>query len=191
VRPLFRIINGLGIPQVGEQTAIDMATWIAQSWPPRDTEPMGGRDGWLQRVAGHLRTVSVEEFEAIPGVGPTVAAALARWFSDPVTADALEDLADAGVEPERPAPTVITAREGPLSGKSVVVTGTLAGFDRQSAEEAIRAAGGKASGSVSRKTDFVVAGENAGSKLAKAQELGIPILDEDGFRSLLQTGSPD
>jgi DNA ligase (NAD+) len=78
-----------------------------------------------------------------------------------------------------------------LSGKSVVVTGTLAGFDRQSAEEAIRAAGGKASGSVSRKTDFVVAGENAGSKLAKAQELGIPILDEDGFRSLLQTGSPD
>ena len=191
VRPLFRIINGLGIPQVGEQTAIDMATWIAQSWPPRDTEPMGGRDGWLQRVAGHLRTVSVEEFEAIPGVGPTVAAALGRWFSDPVTAGALDDLADAGVEPERPAPTVITAGEGPLSGKSVVVTGTLAGFDRQSAEEAIRAAGGKASGTVSRKTDFVVAGENAGSKLAKAQELGIPILNEDGFRSLLQTGSPD
>jgi DNA ligase (NAD+) len=67
----------------------------------------------------------------------------------------------------------------------VVVTGTLAGFDREGAEEAIRAAGGKTAGSVSRNTSYVVAGENAGSKLAKAAELGIPVLDEEGFRRVL------
>ena len=69
---------------------------------------------------------------------------------------------------------------GPLEGKTLVVTGTLEGFNRQEAEEAIRAAGGKPAGSVSKKTDYLVAGESAGSKLAKAQELGVPVLDEDG-----------
>ena len=82
-------------------------------------------------------------------------------------------------------PPGATTAEGPLTGKSVVVTGTLPGFSRQEAEEAIRAAGGKPTGSVSKKTDYVVAGESAGSKLAKAQELGVPVLDEDGFRRLL------
>ena len=72
-----------------------------------------------------------------------------------------------------------------MSGKTLVVTGTLTGFDRQGAEEAIRAAGGKPGGSVSKKTDYLVAGDNAGSKLAKAQELGVPVLDEAGFRRLL------
>ena len=75
--------------------------------------------------------------------------------------------------------------DGPLTGKTLVVTGTLEDFDRQGAEDAIRAAGGKVSGSVSRKTDYLVAGENAGSKLTKANELGVPVLDEDGFRLLL------
>jgi DNA ligase (NAD+) len=79
---------------------------------------------------------------------------------------------------------------GALAGKTVVVTGSLATWDRPGAEEAIRAAGGKAAGSVSSKTDFVVAGENAGTKLAKAQQLGIPVLDEDGFRRLLAGSSP-
>ncbi len=100
-----------------------------------------------------------------------------------------DDLVDAGVEPERPPASVIASgtatAEGPLAGKTLVVTGTLAGFDRQGAEEAIRAAGGKAGGSISKKTDYLVAGDNAGSKLAKAQELGVPILDEEGFRALL------
>jgi DNA ligase (NAD+) len=72
-----------------------------------------------------------------------------------------------------------------LSGKSLVVTGTLEGFSREEAEEAIRAAGGKPAGSVSKKTDYLVAGEKAGSKLAKAQELGVPVLDEAGFRRVL------
>jgi DNA ligase (NAD+) len=79
---------------------------------------------------------------------------------------------------------------GPLAGKTVVVTGTLAGWDRPAAEEAIRAAGGHAAGSVSKKTSYVVAGENAGSKMAKATELGVPVVDEDGFRRLLAGEEP-
>ena len=185
VRPLYRILNSLGIPQVGEQTAIDMAAWIAGSWPPGESEPMGGPRGWLQRVATELRGVPADQFEEIVGVGPTVAASLQAWFADPVSGHALDDLVDAGVEPERPAPQAAPAMDGALAGKTLVVTGTMAGMDRQQAEAAIRAAGGKAAGSVSRKTDYVVAGENAGSKLAKAQELGVPVLDEEQFRRLL------
>jgi DNA ligase (NAD+) len=192
-RPLFRIINGLGIPQIGEQTAIDLATWLADTWPPSDDEPMGGADGWLARLANELRAIPAELFEQVNGIGPTVAASLARYFSDPATAFTIDDLSDAGVEPERPAPAVLTsaAGEGPLAGKTVVVTGTLTGFDRQGAEEAIRAAGGKAGGSVSKKTDYLVAGDNAGSKLAKAQELGVSVLAEEGFRRLLGMGDAD
>lgn len=187
VRPLFRIINGLGIPQIGGQTAIDLSTWLAQRFPPRDDEPMGGSDGWLKRIADGLRTLTAADFEEVPGIGPTVAASLERWFSDPATAGVLDDLVDAGVEPERPAPAVLAAgaAEGPLAGRTVVVTGTLAGFDRQGAEEAIRAAGGKPGGSVSKKTDYLLAGESAGSKLVRAQELGVPVIDEDEFRRLL------
>jgi DNA ligase (NAD+) len=75
--------------------------------------------------------------------------------------------------------------EGPLTGKTLVVTGSLAGFSRQEAEEAIRKAGGRASGSVSKKTDYVVAGEEAGSKLDKATKLGVKVIDEAAFRALL------
>ncbi len=155
------------------------------TWPPGDDEPMGGKGGWFARIAGELRNTPADEFERIPGIGPTVAASLGGWFSDPATAGVLDDLVAAGVEPERPAAQVLASGDGPLTGKTVVVTGTLEGFDRQSAEEAIRAAGGKPSGSVSKKTHYLVAGENAGSKLAKAQELGVEVLDEDGFRALL------
>ena len=77
-------------------------------------------------------------------------------------------------------------RDGPLAGKTLVVTGTLEGYTRQEAEEAIRSAGGRASSSVSKKTDYVVAGAEAGSKRAKAEKLGVPILDEAGFRELLE-----
>ena len=191
VRPLFRIINGLGIPQVGFQTAVDLSDWAASRWPPTDDEPMAGAGGWFDRVARGLRTTTAEEFQEISGVGPTVAVSLEKWFSDPATAEVLADLVDAGVEPERPTVNAATAAaEGPLSGKTLVVTGTLEGFDRQGAEEAIRAAGGKAGGSVSKKTDYLVAGDNAGSKLAKAQELGVPVLDEAGFRRLLAGEEP-
>ena len=183
IRPLGRILNALGIPQVGWQTAMDLAAWIGRRWPPRDDEPMGGADGWLARVARGLRDTPAEEFEAVPGVGATVATAIAGFFQSPETLDVLEDLVEAGVEPERPSPAAPTG--GPLEGRTVVVTGTLSGFDRQAAEEAIRAAGGKAGSSISRKTDYLVAGENAGSKLAKAEQFGVAILDEDAFRRLL------
>ena len=110
----------------------------------------------------------------MPGIGPTVAAALGRWFADPATRDILRELVDVGVVPERP--TVRPAGEGsagPLEGETLVVTGTLEGFPARRPRRRIRAAGGKVAGSVSKKTDYVVAGESAGSKLAKAQELGV------------------
>jgi len=192
VRPLARIINALGIPQVGEQTAIDLATWMASNWPPGEDEPMGGREGWFARVAGALRELPPERFQEVMGIGPTVATSVGAWFGAPTTAGVLEDLVAAGVEPVRPVPVPRgpAVDLGPLAGKTLVVTGTLPGFDRQAAEEAIRAAGGKASGSISSKTSYLVAGENAGSKLAKAQELGVPVLDEDGFRRLLAGDAP-
>ncbi len=191
-RPLPRILNALGIPQVGEATAIDLAGWLAGLIPPQPDESMGGPGGWFARVSAALKAASAEDFTAVPGIGPTVGAAIAAWFADPATRDVLDDLVAAGVEPERPAPPVATdaGGAGPLAGKTVVVTGTLPGLSRQEAEDAIRAAGGKAVGSVSKKTDYLVAGESAGSKLARAQELGVPVLDEDGFRALLGGTEP-
>jgi DNA ligase (NAD+) len=97
----------------------------------------------------------------------------------------LAELADVGVVAIPPEVPVAGSGAGPLAGKTVVVTGTLEGFDRQAAEAAIRAAGGKPAGSVSRKTDYLLAGENAGSKLARAQELGVPVLDEAAFVALI------
>jgi len=182
-RPLERIIAALGIPQVGWTTAIELAHWLA-------TEVAAG-DRWLARAAAHLQQVADENpgrFEEIEGIGPTVAASLAAWFGDGGPGrGVLDDLADAGVEAELPAPRAV-AGMGPLAGKSVVVTGSLEGFSREEAEAAIRAAGGTPAGSVSRKTDYLVAGEKAGSKLAKAQELGVPVLDEDAFRALTEEG---
>ena len=181
-RPLARILNGLGIPQVGEQTAIDLSDWLVEQVP--------AGDGWLERAADFLETAGPEAFEAVYGVGPTVATSLAAYFGpDGPGGDVLRDLAAAGIEPELPEPRPAGVDEGPLAGKTLVVTGTLPGFSRQEAEEAIRAAGGKPGGSVSKKTDYVVAGEAAGSKLTKAQELGVPVLDEDAFRRLL-AGEP-
>jgi DNA ligase (NAD+) len=197
-RPLARILNGLGIPQVGESTAIDLARWLATRVRPDDYPPADGErvpDPWFAAVDEELRRVASaapDELTEVEGIGPTVAAAVAGYFSDPATSGALTELVEVGVVPERPSvpPPGATDVAGPLAGKSVVVTGTLPGFSRQEAEEAIRAAGGKPAGSVSKKTDYLVAGESAGSKLAKAQELGVPVLDEDGFRRLLAGEAP-
>jgi DNA ligase (NAD+) len=196
-RPFERIIAGLGIPQVGWTTALEMKAWLSDQLPPGSDEPMGGSDGWFKRVAVFLRAIAASEperFEEVTGIGPTIRASLAAWLTDAANDDVLEDLIDAGVEPERPAPRPVGATAGPLAGKSVVVTGTIEGFSREEAEEAVRAAGGKAAGSVSKKTDYVLAGPGAGSKLQKAEELGVPVLDADGFRKLLagepSNGSP-
>jgi DNA ligase (NAD+) len=192
-RPLARVLNSLGMPQVGESTAIDLARWLATRTRPDDyppPDPDAVPDPWFAAVARDLRTVAAgapELLTEVEGIGPLVAAAIGRYFADPATAGGLDELVEAGVVPERPTvPASGAARvAGPLAGKTVVVTGTLDGFGRTDAEEAVRAAGGKPAGSVSKKTDYLVAGESAGSKLAKAQELGVPVLDEAGFRRLL------
>ncbi|HEX7491098.1 MAG TPA: BRCT domain-containing protein, partial [Candidatus Limnocylindrales bacterium] len=190
-RPLARVLNALGIPQVGESTAIDLAGWIASRWPLGEAEA----GEWFGSVAQCLPEITAEELREVPGIGPVVAAAIAGYFAAPETAGVLADLVAAGVIGEPPARRVAPGSgtgsggaaesAGPLAGKTVVVTGTLTGWDRAEAEEAVRAAGGKAAGSVSKNTSYVVAGENAGSKMAKATELGVPVLDEGGFRKLL------
>ena len=182
-RPLARVLNSLGIPQVGESTAIDLANWIATRWPAEGIEA----EEWFGIVARELPGVTAEELREVPGIGPVVAAAIARYFAAPETAAVLSDLVDAGVVAVPPAARVAAGSgdAGTLAGKTLVVTGSLAGFDRTQAEEAIRAAGGKAAGSVSKNTSYLVAGESAGSKLAKAAELGVPVVDEEGFRRLL------
>jgi DNA ligase (NAD+) len=196
-RPFARVLNSLGIPQVGEATAIDLARWLAGRVPPDGFPPAAPDavpDTWFAAAEAELRRVAAEEpdrLTEVMGIGPTVAAAIAGWFTDEATCDGLRELVDAGVVPERPVPSVAgeAAARGPLAGRTVVVTGTIEGFSREEAEEAVRAAGGKPAGSVSKKTDYVVAGPGAGSKLAKAQDLGVPVLDADGFRALL-AGEP-
>ncbi|MEX1335971.1 MAG: NAD-dependent DNA ligase LigA [Candidatus Limnocylindrales bacterium] len=182
-RPLSRILAALGIRHVGEQTAIDLAYWIAATWPPSEGETEAA---WTARVAQALAETDTERFEAVPGVGGVVAAAIGRFFDDENTAGLLRELAEAGVTAIPPEVPPAGTSAGPLEGKTVVVTGTLEGFDRKSAQAAIRAAGGKAAGSVSQSTDYLVARENAGSKLAKARDLGVEVLDEDAFRALIE-----
>ena len=191
-RPLERVLAGLGIPQVGWTTAIELGPWLVAEVD----HPAGS--GWLTAAGDRLKeiaTASPERFAEVPGVGPTVSAALAAWFGEGGPGEGvLLDLDEAGVEAELPAPRPAggedAAATGPLAGKTVVVTGSIEGFSRDEAEQAVRDAGGKTAGSVSKKTDLVVAGPGAGSKLAKAEELGIPVLDAAGFARLLAGEQP-
>jgi DNA ligase (NAD+) len=184
-RPLERVLAALGIPQVGWTTAIEMAPWLASE------VPVG--DDWLRRAADRLRAIATDEperFAAVAGIGPTVTAALAGFFGAGGPGhEVLVDLADAGVEPivpePRPAGAGAAAATGPLAGRTVVVSGSIEGYSREEAEQAVRDAGGKPSGSVSKKTDYLVAGPGAGSKLAKAESLGVPVVDAAGFARLL------
>lgn len=114
-------------------------------------------------------------------VGPVVAGAVVRWFESPEGRALLERLERLGIAPRGES----AVKDGPLSGKTVVITGTLPTLSRDQARELVRKAGGKAGDSVSKKTDYVIAGEDAGSKLAKAQALGVPVLDEAGLRALV------
>ena len=137
-----------------------------------------------------IEAASVDALAAVDGVGPTIAASLRDWFTVDWHRAIIAKWRDAGVRLEDPDfdPTRAAARL--LAGVSVVITGTLEGLSRDEAGEAVRQAGGKVTASVSKKTDFVVAGENAGSKYDKAVELGVPILDEAAFNVLLAHG-PD
>jgi DNA ligase (NAD+) len=186
-RPLSRILNGLGIRHVGEQTAIDLSAWLAHELPSANGESDAE---WTRRAADRLRTASVDELTAVFGIGRVVAEGIVRFFGDEHTRDTLHRLIEAGVSAEAPAAGASAERaEGPLSGKTLVVTGTLPGFSRSEAEDAIRTAGGHAAGSVSAKTDYLVAGDKAGSKLTSAEKFGVTVLDEDGFQRLLEGGT--
>jgi DNA ligase (NAD+) len=183
-RPLGRVLNSLGIRHVGEQTAIDLAGWLVGELPRAEDETDAD---WTRRAADRLRDASVEELTEVYGIGRVVAEGIRRFFDDEHTRETLHRLIEAGVTAEAPAPGAsATPAEGPLSGRTLVVTGTLPGMSRSEAEGAIRAAGGHAASSVSAKTDYLVAGDKAGSKLARAESLGVPVLDEDGFRALLE-----
>lgn len=140
-----------------------------------------------------IRAASREELAAVDGVGDIIADAVIDWFAVDWHREIVERWAAAGVPwevPGHPGPGAAAAADGPLAGLTVVATGTLEGYSREEAEEAIIRAGGKAAGSVSKKTDFVAAGPGAGSKLAKAEELGVRVIDAAQFRILVEQG-PD
>jgi DNA ligase (NAD+) len=197
-RPFAKVINSLGIPQVGESTAVDLARFLAartrpDAFPPPAPDLMP--DPWFAAVEADLRRISTEDPEAlqeVSGIGPSVSAAMQAWFEDVATRDVLRELVGAGVVPERPVVRDVAdgVAGGPLAGKTVVVSGTIEGFSREEAEDAVRATGGKPAGSVSKRTDYLVAGPGAGSKLQKATDLGVPVLDADAFRRLLAGEQP-
>ncbi|MGC4867283.1 NAD-dependent DNA ligase LigA [Micromonospora sp. DT53] len=146
-----------------------------------------------QALARHFRSMDAidaateEELSSVDGVGPTIAASIREWFAVDWHREVVRKWAEAGV---RMAEEAVDEGPRPLEGLTVVVTGTLAGFSRDQAAEAVQSRGGKVSGSVSKKTSFVVVGDNPGSKADKATSLKVPVLDEDGFRLLLEAG-PD
>jgi DNA ligase (NAD+) len=163
---LARFIFALGIRQVGEATAKELARHF----------------GALDRVMD----ASVEELQAVRDVGPIVAQSLRTFFDQPHNREVVEQLRAAGIHwDEHEASAAADAALLPLAGKTLVLTGTLPTLSRDQAKGLIEAAGGKVSGSVSKKTHFVVAGEEAGSKLDKARDLGLTVLDEAGLLALL------
>ncbi len=179
-RPLGRILYALGIRHVGESTAEDLARWLAERLGP---EPR------LGEAFGALRTASLDELQAIEGVGAVVADAIREHVARDEERVVLDKLVRYGVTPIMPAARPASAA-GPFAGRTVVFTGTLERRTREEAEELVRGLGGKTAGSVSAKTDLVVAGPRAGSKLEKARQLGIKVVDEDGFDELIGQHSP-
>ena len=132
-----------------------------------------------------LSKATVEELQEIEGVGPNIAEAIVDWFARPANQNLLKKLKAAGVWPESRQETTDSSQAGKLSGLSFVVTGTLADFTRDGIKEFIQANGGKVIGSVSKNTDYLVLGENPGSKLDKARELGVKIINEEELRRLV------
>ena len=140
-----------------------------------------------------IEAATEEELAVVDGVGPTIARSMKEWLDVDWHVEILRRWEAAGVRlatPDHPGPGAADAEPGPLTGLTIVVTGSLENFTRDGVKDAIMSRGGKAAGSVSKKTDFVVVGENAGSKADKAEQLGVPILDEAGFEKLLAEGPP-
>ncbi|HEU5100059.1 MAG TPA: NAD-dependent DNA ligase LigA [Roseiflexaceae bacterium] len=167
-RPLARLITGLGIRFVGEVAALALASTF----------------GSLDALAG----ASAEQIVAVDGIGPAVANSVAQFFSLPANRALVQKLKDVGVQTEGQ-PAAARASDG-LSGLTFVITGTLPTMSREQAEELIKSHGGKVTGSVTKKTSYLLAGEAAGSKLAKATELKVPILDEAGLLELIGEHAP-
>jgi len=161
---LARFLYALGIREVGEATAASLSSYF----------------GSLPAV----REASVDDLTKVPDVGPVVAKRVHSFFEEQHNLDVIERLESLGVHWADSEPMKI-AEDGPLSGKTFVITGTLPTMTRDEAKSLIQKEGGKVTGSVSSKTDFLVAGEKAGSKLAKAQKLEVSVLDEDGLRKLI------
>ncbi len=162
-RGLVRVLNALGIRHVGPR----VATLLCERFATIDA----------------LQAASAEELANVPEIGGIIAASVHEWLQGDYGRRTIAGLRDAGVRLDVPEADRVAG--GPLAGKTLVVTGTLVGFSRQEAEEAIRKAGGRAASSVSKKTDYLVAGDEAGSKLATARKLGVPVLDEAAFTKLL------
>ncbi len=175
-RELWRAIHALGIPNVGTQTAKD----LARHFKSLDALEAARSADLLHTKIGKKGGVTHEA--VIPGVGVEVSESILSFFSDPNHRDWVRAMREAGLNLAEAA--AAAAVEG-VAGKTFVLTGTLPTLGRDEARDLIEKAGGKVSGSVSKKTDYVVAGEEAGSKLTKAQELGVPVLDEAGLRALL------
>jgi DNA ligase (NAD+) len=165
-RPLPRLLVALGVKHLG----------------PAAAEALAHRFGTLDAILA----ASTEELAAVEGVGPTIAESINRWSLLPGSRHLVEKLRAAGVDFGRVEASTLPPL---LAGKAVVVTGTLEGWSREEAEAAVKARGGKSPGSVSKKTFAVVVGREPGaSKLTKAEELGVPVLDEAAFAHLLETG---
>ncbi len=161
-RPLARVIFGLGIRHIGE----------------RSSEILAQRFGTLDKLA----SASVDDLAGVFEIGRTTAESIAEYFADARNGETLRKLEANGLRPEAHASA---PQSDALAGKAFVFTGTLAKMTRENAETTVKRLGGRASGSVSKQTAYVVAGENAGSKRAKAQELGVPILTEDEFIAMV------
>lgn len=159
------LLSGLGIPNVGKATARELMRHF----------------GSMEKLA----RASEEELESVPDIGAISAQSIYEFFRDETNRELLGKIREMGVKLEQE----ITVQDGPLSGKTLVVTGTLPTLGRKEATELIQKYGGRAAGSVSKKTDYVLAGEQAGSKLTKAQQLGIPVITEEEFLKLV--GSKD
>jgi DNA ligase (NAD+) len=161
---LPRFLYALGIRDVGEATALALAQYFPQ--------------------IADLRRASEEEIQRVPDVGPVVAKQTAAYFRDADNAAVVDRLLAAGINWPRVMPP---SNSGAQRDRTFVLTGTLSALTRDEATDAILRLGGKVSGSVSKKTDYVVAGAEAGSKLKKAEQLGVAILDEAAFLKLLKT----
>ena len=166
---LSRLVYGLGIRHVGEKGASTLARYL--------------------RTMMALMDAPLEKLQEIPEIGPVLAASVRAFAEEPHNRALVEKLAAAGVNMESQQPAPDTAVPGALAGKTFVLTGTLPSLSREDATRLIEELGGKVSGSVSKKTAYVVAGEDAGSKLQKAEQLGIPVLDEAAFREKITTGN--